>query len=185
MPGIASVIFLVGPMGSGKTTIGRQVAERLGLEFFDCDEEIEKRTGASINLIFDIEGEAGFRQREAGMLKSLAEREGALIATGGGVVLSAANRRLMKRNGFVVWLRTPVEHQLQRLENDKQRPLLQGSGRRQKLENLAKERDPLYREVADMVFESRARNPSVVARDLAARLLKEQNPEGAGDNAVH
>lgn len=185
MPGNPDTIFLVGPMGSGKTTIGRRVASELALEFFDCDEEIEKRTGVSINLIFDIEGEQGFRQREEQMLEQLSKTRGALIATGGGAVLSAANRALMKRRGFVVWLRTPVDQQLRRLENDKQRPLLQLPNRRQKLEGLATERDPLYREVADLVFDSGDRSARFMARKLVTRLRDEQQPGGVKDHAVH
>ncbi len=167
-------IFLVGPMGSGKTTVGRRVARELELSFFDCDEEIEKQTGADIRLIFDIEGEKGFRKREAQMLRELAARENALIATGGGAVLSAENRALLKKRGFVVWLRTSVDQQLHRLENDKQRPLLQSPERRPKLDELARERDPLYREVADLVFESRDRSARHVARELTARLKRHE-----------
>ena len=112
-------VFLVGPMGSGKTTLGRRAASLLGLDFIDCDEEIERRTGASVNLIFDIEGEAGFRCRESRLLEELAGRDGALIATGGGVVTVPDNRDVLRRSGFVVWLPTSVQQQLRRLEMDK------------------------------------------------------------------
>jgi len=172
-------------MGSGKTTIGRRVAQALGMDFFDTDEEIEKRTGVSVSIIFDIEGEPGFRKREKQMLEHLAEQDGALIATGGGAVLSAANRALMKRNGYVVWLRTTVEQQIKRLENDRQRPLLQLTNRREKLEELASERDPLYRELADLVFDSRDRSPRYMARELTARLRAVLQNGGIRDHALH
>ncbi|MEM1412678.1 MAG: shikimate kinase, partial [Pseudomonadota bacterium] len=109
-------VFLVGPMGSGKTTLGRRAAKLLGMAFIDCDEEIERRTGASVNLIFDIEGEAGFREREARLLAELAGSEGLLVATGGGVVTGEANRAVLKDSGLVVWLPTSVQQQLRRLE---------------------------------------------------------------------
>jgi shikimate kinase len=143
-------------MGSGKTTIGRRLARRLGLDFFDCDHEIEARTGASINLIFDIEGESGFRERESRMLQELTARQGVLVATGGGAVLAEANRNLLKRTGTVVYLRTPVAKQLQRLRRDNSRPLLQTAARARKLEELAQTRDPLYEELADLVFPVRS-----------------------------
>ncbi len=163
-------VFLVGPMGSGKTTLGRRAAGRLGLRFIDCDEEIEKRTGASVNLIFDIEGEAGFRQRETRLLEELGRREGVLIATGGGVVTVPRNRALLRERGFVVWLPTSVERQLKRLEMDRKRPLLQAPDRRARLEALANERDPLYEEVADLVFRSTHRGVARAAEDLAAAI---------------
>ncbi len=160
-------VFLVGPMGSGKTTLGRRVADQLGLEFLDCDEEIEQRCGASVNLIFDIEGEAGFRERESKMLASLARRDGVLVATGGGVVTVARNRSLLRRSGLVVWLQASVAQQLRRLEMDRKRPLLQAPDRRARLEAMALERDPLYAEVADIHFRSRHRGVGKVAEALA------------------
>ena len=159
-------VFLVGPMGSGKTSLGRRAAEQLGLTFIDCDEEIERRTGASVNLIFDIEGEEGFRRRESDMLAELAGREGTLIATGGGVVLREKNRRVLGRSGRVVWLKTPVSQQVQRLEMDKKRPLLQTENWQERLVVLAAERDPLYEKVADLEFESGGRSVAVAARRL-------------------
>lgn len=161
-------IFFVGPMGSGKTTLGRRVAEDLGLTFVDCDKEIEKRTGASVNLIFDIEGEAGFRRREKSMLAELAEQDGVLIATGGGTVLDPDNRSLLRRSGLVVWLKTTVEQQLARLEMDKNRPLLQTPDRQQRLEALARERDPLYEAVSHLAFSGRHHNLKEVAAELSA-----------------
>ena len=159
-------IFLVGPMGSGKTTVGRKVAKNLGLEFFDCDLELEKQTGASLNLIFDIEGETGFRERETRLLEDLTSRRDVVLATGGGTVLSSHNRSLLMKNGFTIWLQTSVEQQLRRLANDKKRPLLQVENRRERLEEMARIRDPLYGETADMVFVSRNRSVRFMAGEL-------------------
>lgn len=163
-------VFLVGPMGSGKTTLGRRAAEQLGLTFIDCDEEIERRTGASVNLIFDIEGEAGFRARETALLRELSERDGILVATGGGVIQSEENRRILRDRGFVVWLPTTVKQQLRRLEKDRKRPLLQAPDRRERLEALARERNPLYANVADLTYRSRHRNVVLAAEGLARAL---------------
>lgn len=176
MPGQPERIFLVGPMGSGKTTIGRLLAGRLDMGFYDCDEAIEKRTGASINLIFDIEGEEGFRDRESAMLRELATRERALIATGGGAVLDPDNRRLMADKGFVIWLNTPVEQQARRLAMDQKRPLLQTDDWRQRLDDLARQRDPLYADCADLDFPSRQRSVHKAVRLLHQALLDAWNP---------
>lgn len=162
-----SRVFLVGPMGSGKTTLGRRAAAHLGLEFIDCDEEIERRTGASVNLIFDIEGEAGFRKRESELLGELAQREKVLVATGGGVVTVAENRRVLREAGLVVWLPASVQQQLRRLEMDRKRPLLQAPDRKARLEALAKARDPLYGAVADVAFRARQRGVARAAEALA------------------
>ncbi|MCK9539285.1 shikimate kinase [Dokdonella sp.] len=143
-------LFLVGPMGAGKTTVGRHVAELYRLPFFDLDQEIEARTGAPVSLIFDLEGEAGFRRRESALLDEHSARRGCVLATGGGAVLAADNRRRLHERGFVVWLDTPVEAQLARLSRDRQRPLLQAPDRRLRLERMAAERNPLYAEVADL-----------------------------------
>ncbi len=142
-------LYFIGPMGAGKTTIGRRTAGLLDLPFFDLDHEIEKRCGAAIALIFDIEGEAGFRQRESAMLAELAARESIALATGGGTVLAEENRRLLHETGFVVFLQARVEDQLRRLSRDRRRPLLKAPDRRERLLALAAERDPLYCEIAD------------------------------------
>ncbi|MDX1626972.1 MAG: shikimate kinase [Wenzhouxiangellaceae bacterium] len=148
-------IFLVGPMGSGKTTLGRRVAPALGLDFIDLDEELERRCGVEVAVIFDIEGEAGFRERESRLLEEIAAGDGRVVATGGGVVLSEANRAVLRNGGRVVWLDASVAQQLRRLERDKRRPLLSAPDRRQRLERMAEQRNPLYRSVADVVFESK------------------------------
>jgi shikimate kinase len=151
-------IFLVGPMGSGKTTIGARLARKLDLEFYDCDQEIEARSGASVTLIFEIEGEKGFRQRESRMLRELAGRDRVLIATGGGSVMDESNQALLREHGIVVYLRTSVTQQLERLRRDRSRPLLQTRNRELKLKEMADIRNPLYESVADLVFPVKDRN---------------------------
>jgi shikimate kinase len=160
-------VYLIGPMGSGKTTIGQRVARRLGLEFHDSDHELEAQTGASVSLIFDVEGEAGFRERETRMLEQLTRRHGVLVATGGGVVLRKRNRELLKRSGLVVYISTSVAQQLRRLNRDRSRPLLQTGDRKAKLARLAAQRNPLYEELADIEFPSQNRGLDATARALA------------------
>ena len=167
MADAARNVFLVGPMGSGKTTIGQRLAGLLGLDFVDCDRELEAHTGASVNLIFDVEGEEGFRSREAALLRELAVRDDIVLATGGGVVIDAGNRAVLKARGLVVYLKTSVDQQLRRLSRDRTRPLLQTPDRRRRLQQLAEQRNPLYEDVADIEFPARNRNADVVARQLA------------------
>jgi shikimate kinase len=143
-------LFLVGPMGVGKTTIGKMLAHELGLRFVDCDEEIEHRSGANIAWIFDVEGEAGFRLRETHVLDDLTQEDGVLVATGGGAVLKDENRGYLKERGIVVHLDTAVDLLVKRTSKDKKRPLLQNGNPRAILERIKKDRDPLYREVADI-----------------------------------
>ena len=143
-------LLLVGPMGAGKTTIGRRLAHELGWEFFDSDTEIEQRTGADIPLIFEKEGEAGFRTREKAVIHDLCAHRNVVIATGGGAVTTEENRRELRKAGFVVYLQTSVEDQLRRTSRDANRPLLNNNDRRTTLENLIRVRDPLYRDVADL-----------------------------------
>ncbi len=171
---IPESIILVGPMGAGKTTVGKQMAQKLGKTFVDVDQELEKRTGVSINLIFEIEKEAGFRARETAMLAELMARRNAIIATGGGIVVTPENREILKStDNLVVYLKTEVKHQLKRLKRDKQRPLLRGTGRRERLLNLARIRNPLYDEVADIVFASGRTSSYGMAKKIVAHLCKE------------
>jgi shikimate kinase len=169
-------VFLIGPMGSGKTSIGKHLAKMLGLDFFDCDHELEHLTGASVNLIFDIEGEAGFRERERRLLDTLSARSGVLIATGGGVVCSEENRRLLRTRGFVVYLKTSIEQQLRRLSQDKSRPLLQAQDRTKRLQELARVRNPLYAETADLVFNTRNSSIYASAKALSTAILELAGP---------
>lgn len=164
-------------MGSGKTSIGQRVAALLGLEFFDCDHELEKQTGASVSLIFDVEGEEGFRARETKMLDDLTARTGVLVATGGGVILKSENRRLLRERGTVVYLRTSVSQQLRRLARDRTRPLLQAGDRRKKLEKMALVRNPLYQELANIEFPAQNRALDSVAQQLTETIQKHVNAE--------
>ena len=160
-------IYLVGPMGAGKTTVGRYLAELLGRDFLDSDHEIERKTGATIPWIFEKEGELGFRSRETMAIDELTQRPSLVLATGGGAVTQAPNRQFLKQRGIVVYLYTPVEIQLQRTYRDKNRPLLQVENPEQKLRDLLKARDPLYREVAHHIIETN----QGAARDLAQKIL--------------
>ncbi len=143
-------LFLIGPSGAGKTSIGHRLAEHLALPFVDLDSEIENRTGVDITTIFDIEGEPGFRQREAALLDTLTRDQGIVLATGAGAVLDARNRDLLARRGFVLWLDASVEQQLKRLSHDQNRPLLAGVDRRQRFADMASIRTPLYQATADL-----------------------------------
>ena len=142
-------------MGSGKTTLGRRLAPLVGRDFIDLDEELERRCGVEVAVVFDIEGEAGFRKRESALLNELVLRHGQVLATGGGSVLDENNRMQMKQNGLIVWLNTSVEQQIRRLERDRRRPLLAAPDRRQRLTEMAKLRNPIYRSLADIEFTSR------------------------------
>lgn len=145
-------LVLVGPMGAGKSSIGKRLAARLGLEFVDADQLIEQRAGARVPMLFELEGEAAFRAREEILLGELLQGDQRVVATGGGAVLSEGSREQMRRRAFVVYLKLGIDGQLQRLERDSSRPLLAGGDRRQKLETLASVRNSLYEEVADLVF---------------------------------
>ena len=159
-------LVLVGPMGAGKTSIGRRLADRFGLRFVDADHHVERCAGASVTVIFEHTGEAGFREREAAALAELLAGEGLLLATGGGAVLATANRRLIQQRGFVVYLRAGVASQLKRLQRDRSRPLLQRPDREDALRELARLREPLYREVADLVLDT----DGLTAAEAATRL---------------
>jgi len=157
-------------MGAGKTSIGRCLARHFRLPFVDSDLEIEARTGARIPMIFECEGEAGFRARERDALAALLAGPDSVIATGGGAVLDPGNRRALAAGGFVVHLRADVQAQLSRLARDRSRPLLAHGDREATLRRLAAERDPLYAEVADLAFDTRAMAAADAARELAERL---------------
>lgn len=161
-------IYLVGPMGAGKTTVGRHLADLLNRPFIDSDHEIEHRTGASIPWIFEKEGEEGFRLREEGVIDALTQKEGIVLATGGGVVTRLLNRNALRQRGVVIYLFTPVEMQLMRTFRDKNRPLLQTEDPAARLADLLKVRDPLYREVADYVVPTSDGS----ARDLAQKIIQ-------------
>jgi shikimate kinase len=167
---IPTNIFLVGPMGAGKSTIGRYLAEILDKQFKDSDHEIEKRTGASIPLIFEIEGESGFRGRESTMLRELSQEKDIVLATGGGAVLAEENREVLKQNGFVVYLFAKIDVLYQRTRRDRNRPLLNNGDRRKKLEEIMLTRDPFYREVADLVIETDRRPARAVAKEVVDKI---------------
>lgn len=167
-------IFLIGPMGSGKTAVGRQVARLLDLPFIDSDHEIELRTGADIPLIFEREGEAGFRKREHEVLADLTTRTGIVLATGGGAVLDAESRQQLAARGWVVYLETSVAQQAERAGRTRHRPLLNGGDPRQRLEELMKIREPLYREVADFTASTTRKRVGQVAERIVQAYLRER-----------
>ncbi|MES9870931.1 MAG: shikimate kinase AroK [Sedimenticola sp.] len=163
-------IFLVGPMGAGKTTIGRQLAEQLGLEFADSDKELQRRTGVDIPTIFDFEGEEGFRRREKAVIDELTQREGLVLATGGGAVLDHENRAWLSARGFVVYLFCSPEQQYERTLRDRNRPLLQTEDPLSRLRALMEQRDPIYRQLADLVVQSEKRSAVSVAKEIVKRV---------------
>lgn len=161
-------VYLVGPMGAGKSTIGRVLAAELHLSFRDSDKVIEERTGADIPWIFDMEGEEGFRDRESAVLEELSKEKGTVIATGGGIILRLQNREVMKASGYVCYLTASIEQLVERTARDKKRPLLQVDNPRQKIIDLVGIRDPLYREAADFIINTDRRSPKVVAQEISA-----------------
>lgn len=160
-------IFLVGPMGAGKTTVGRSLANALGLAFVDSDGEIEARTGADIPWIFEIEGESGFRDREEQVIDDLSQRTNLVMATGGGAVIREQNRLRLSARGFVVYLRASVREQVRRTGNDRNRPLLAKGNRAEVLAELMAKRDPLYHEIADLVLPTEGKNARKLAQAIA------------------
>jgi shikimate kinase len=166
-------VFLVGMMGAGKTTAGRLMARRLKREFLDTDLEIERRCGVQVPVIFEIEGEAGFRQREAAVIAELTARDDVVLATGGGAVLDEANRRHLAARGTVVYLHAPPPALYERVRQDRNRPLLAGADPQARLQELYAVRDPLYREIADIVVDTGRQSVQNLARQLLARLKEE------------
>ena len=163
-------LFLIGPMGAGKSAVGRQLARLLHLEFLDSDEEIESRTGVDIPFIFEKEGEAGFRKREAKVIEDLSQQDGVVLATGGGVVMDPQNRNHLGARGFVIYLHTSVDQQLARTRKGRDRPLLDNDDPRAVLDALMEIRDPLYREIADLTVETDGRKVRAVANEILDRL---------------
>ncbi len=171
MPAISN-IFLVGPMGSGKSAVGAWLSKRLELPFADSDGRIEQETGVDISRIFDIEGEEGFREREERVIGNLCSRQGLVLATGGGAVLRAANRRALRNNGTVFYLQCSLDEQVERTRNARNRPLLEQGPRRQVLKELMAAREPLYREVADHVVDT----TGLHVREAGRTIIRLLNP---------
>lgn len=163
-------------MGVGKSTIGRALAEQLGKRFEDTDNHIEARTGASVTLIFEIEGEEGFRRREAAMIDELTREPNVVLATGGGAILLEQNRQFLRDRGIVVYLRAPVDVLVSRTRRDKNRPLLQTDDRHSRFEELMSVREPIYLSTADIVVDTDDRTPQTVAREIAERVANYQRP---------
>jgi len=159
-------IYFIGLMGAGKTTIGRLLAKQLGLEFYDSDHEVERKTGVKIPLIFELEGEPGFRKRETAAIEELSQMDNVVVATGGGAVLLEENRAFLKNTGKIIYLRAKVNDLYQRTRSDKSRPLLQGANPKQKLEQLYTARDPIYTGLADYIVDTGAQS----ANEITARI---------------
>ena len=165
-------IIFVGLMGSGKTTIGKQVSKALGMEFFDTDHAVEVKTGVNIATIFELEGEEGFRLREHNLLVDLMDNQKKVIATGGGIVLNGENRKLLRQLGTVVYLRSNIKDLILRLKNDKTRPLIQNVNLDEKFNELFKARDPLYIEVADYIIDTKNKKVSDIKNEVLELLNK-------------
>jgi len=159
-------IFIVGPMGSGKSTVGKIISDELFLNFFDTDDEIESRTGASIDWIFDLEGEEGFRKRESSILEEMVEQNSIVLSTGGGIILSDSNRELLSSRGTVFYLSTPISVQIERTSKDKDRPLLKNGDPKEILTRLQEDRKDLYESVSDHVIETENKSSQEVASEI-------------------
>ena len=167
---IAGNLIFIGLMGAGKTTIGKCLAQRLGWQFYDSDQEVVKRTGVPISTIFELEGEASFREREHAVISDLSQLKHCVIATGGGAILRHENRQLLQQSGTVIYLSTSVDCILKRTAQDKSRPLLQVDNPRERLEKLFQERDPLYRDIADHIVETHSQAIPTVVNQLIQQL---------------
>jgi len=166
-----SNIYIIGPMAAGKSTIGRLLAKNIGREFYDTDAEIIKCTGVEISLIFELEGEAGFRARETDALKKLSELSGAIVATGGGLVLCEENRKILQATGQVIYLKCSVDQQLKRTQFDTKRPLLQIANPRAKLEELMLLRAPIYESIADITISTNKTNSKRVINAILEKVV--------------
>lgn len=166
-------IFLVGPMGAGKSSVGKYLASQLKMDFYDTDEEIEKRTGADIGWIFDLEGEEGFRKREEAVVGELTGLSNIVLATGGGTVISEISRELLRKNGVIVYLEVSLQYQENRTINDSRRPMLRVENRQEVLEKLQVQREPIYQEIADIRVLTDKRNVRAVADDIIQALGSE------------
>ena len=178
-------IFLIGLMGAGKTSVGRLLARRLSKHFYDCDQEIERATGVRVPVIFEIEGEAGFRQREQRMLEELAQRRDIVLATGGGAILLPENREVLSRNGVVIYLRATPHDLWQRTRHDRNRPLLQTADPLAKLTELYGQRDPLYRQVAHLVVDTGSQSLGSLAHRIEQRLSELRAARGVAGVDAH
>ena len=165
-------IFIVGPMGSGKSTVGKIISDEMFLSFFDTDEEIESRTGASIDWIFDLEGEAGFRKRESDILNEMVEKNSIVLSTGGGIILSDDNRELLSSRGTVFYLSTPILTQVERTAKDKDRPLLKDGDPEEILTKLHNEREALYEMVSDHIVDTENKSSNQVASEIISLAKK-------------
>ena len=163
-------IFLIGPMGAGKSAVGRHLARTLHLTFVDSDDEVESRTGVDIAFIFEKEGDEGFRKRESAAIDDLTKMDNVVLATGGGAVMDADNRSYLGGRGFVVYLYTTVDQQVARTRKGRERPLLEGGNRRKILEELLVQRDPLYREIADLIVETDGRKVHSVVNEIVEHI---------------
>lgn len=170
-------IVLVGPMGTGKTTLGKLLAKEVGFDFIDSDREIELRCGADIPWIFDVEGEAGFRERERQVIGELSEQQRRVIATGGGAVVAPENQAALMKAGFVVYLHTSVQQQYERTRKDRKRPLLQSDDPMAVLERLMSVREPIYRKIADLIVRTDRKRPRTLVREI--RMAYQASREGA------
>lgn len=172
----SSNLYLIGPMGAGKSTVGRRLARSLGLRFVDLDQVIESESGSSIALLFELQGESAFRERESAALAHVSEFDGIVLATGGGSVLAEANRQRLAERGFVLYLEAPIELQLERLARDHSRPLLRAPDRAQRLRDLATQRNPIYRQLADLTIPADRSGPGSTARRALAALKTHWQP---------
>lgn len=165
-----SNIILIGPMGAGKSSVGKRLAKKLNRKFYDCDKVLEDRTGVAISTIFELEGEDGFRQRETKILEELIQQENYVLATGGGAVLRSENIHLINSNGITVYLKASVNSQIKRTRHDKKRPLLQTQNRHATLEKLAQQRNPIYEQLADITIDTDNQSISASIEEITNKL---------------